>query len=42
MEGLVQLSRKIDRTQPFKIIDASNDAAAESQLSPDTPDLLKN
>ena len=42
MEGLVQLSRKIDLAQPFKIIDTSNDATAEFQLSQDTLDLLKN
>ena len=42
MEGLVQLSRKIDLGQPFKIIDSSNDAAAEFQLSSETLDLLKN
>ena len=42
MEGLVQLSRKIDLAQPFKIVDPSNDASAEFQFSLDTLDLLKN
>ncbi|MBN2321109.1 MAG: hypothetical protein JXR49_18665 [Acidobacteria bacterium] len=42
MEGLVQLSRKIDLAQPFKIIDTSNEATAEFQLSTETLDLLKN
>lgn len=42
IEGLVQLSRKIDLAQPFKIIDISNDATAEFQLSQDTLDLLNN
>ena len=42
MEGLVQLSRKIDLAQPFKIVDPSNDASAEFQFSLETLDLIKN
>jgi len=42
MEGLVQLSRKIDLAQPFKIVDVSNDASAEFQISLETLDLLNN
>ena len=42
MEGLVQLSRKIDLSKPFKIVNTENDAAAEFQVSEETLNLLKN
>ena len=42
IEGLVQLSQKIDLAQPFKIVDPRNDASAEFQYSQETLDLLKN
>jgi hypothetical protein len=42
MEGLVQLSRKIDLAKPFKIVNTENDAAAEFQISEETLKLLNN
>jgi hypothetical protein len=41
IEGLIQLSQKIDVTQPFKIR-IGNDVCAEFELSPDAMRLLEN